>query len=222
MQTVTEISGHGHCFQCSYCRACRSYSAMRKSSPIDVSGLVGNRHRLSGEASIVLAFSFKPEPSVAVNLTQPVPVLASMREEHPLTVKRAIALRDLTSYPVLLHDTGIRVRPTGSYSTLPWKAPRSCRPLRAVMLRCSTVSRKPFPTQLCRQGMSRSPKGLRATGSSRCRLTIPCSRSGACRLRRSPGVSWTEPPAIASTGSLNASANCRPKRTRHMKGVVRC
>ncbi|ASW03587.1 LysR family transcriptional regulator [Paraburkholderia aromaticivorans] len=61
---------------------------------------------LSGEASIALAFSFKPEPGVVVQFTQRAPVMALMHETHPLAGKTKIALKDLSSYPVLLQDKG--------------------------------------------------------------------------------------------------------------------
>lgn len=61
---------------------------------------------LSGEASIALTFSFKPEPGVVVQFTQRAPVMALMNAEHPLAGKTKISLKDLTAYPVLLQDKG--------------------------------------------------------------------------------------------------------------------
>ncbi|MBN3753255.1 LysR family transcriptional regulator [Paraburkholderia sp. Tr-20389] len=61
---------------------------------------------LSGEASIALTFSFKPEAGVVVEYTQRAPVMALMHDEHPLASKAKIALKDLTAYPVLLQDKG--------------------------------------------------------------------------------------------------------------------
>ncbi|WP_434667366.1 LysR family transcriptional regulator [Paraburkholderia sp. A3BS-1L] len=65
-----------------------------------------NQMLLAGEAAIALAFSFKPEAGVAVQLTQPAPVMALMRNDHPLAAQRRIALKDLTRWPVLLQDKG--------------------------------------------------------------------------------------------------------------------
>ncbi|MDR5741154.1 MULTISPECIES: LysR family transcriptional regulator [unclassified Caballeronia] len=61
---------------------------------------------LSGEASIALAFSFKPEAGVVVEFTQRAPVMALMHRAHPLARRSKIALRDLTAFPVLLQDKG--------------------------------------------------------------------------------------------------------------------
>jgi DNA-binding transcriptional LysR family regulator len=61
---------------------------------------------LSGEASIALAFSFKPEPGVVVQFTQRAPVMALMHLRHPLAGRPKIALKDLPAYPVLLQDKG--------------------------------------------------------------------------------------------------------------------
>ncbi|SAK82749.1 LysR family transcriptional regulator [Caballeronia calidae] len=61
---------------------------------------------LSGEASLALAFSFKPEAGVTVQYTQPAPVMALMHETHPLARKTKVSLKDLTGYPVLLQDKG--------------------------------------------------------------------------------------------------------------------
>ncbi|WP_175980558.1 LysR family transcriptional regulator [Burkholderia sp. BCC1630] len=61
---------------------------------------------LSGEASIALTFSFKPEPGVVVQFTQRAPVMALMHEEHALAGKTTVALKELTTYPVLLQDKG--------------------------------------------------------------------------------------------------------------------
>ncbi|MEZ2350912.1 LysR family transcriptional regulator [Caballeronia sp. RCC_10] len=61
---------------------------------------------LSGEASIALAFSFKPEAGVVVQFTQRAPVMALMHLEHPLAQRSKIALKELSAYPVLLQDKG--------------------------------------------------------------------------------------------------------------------
>jgi len=61
---------------------------------------------LTGEASIALAFSFKPEAGVVVQFTQRAPVMALMHFEHPLAERPKISLKDLSAYPVLLQDTG--------------------------------------------------------------------------------------------------------------------
>ncbi|MBW0446541.1 LysR family transcriptional regulator [bacterium M00.F.Ca.ET.228.01.1.1] len=61
---------------------------------------------LSGEASIGLAFTFKPEPGVLVQFTQRAPVMALMHNDHPLASRPQIALKDLPAYPVLLQDKG--------------------------------------------------------------------------------------------------------------------
>lgn len=61
---------------------------------------------LSGEASLALAFNFKPEPGVTVQYTQRAPVMALMHETHPLASKAKVALKDLTAYPVVLQDKG--------------------------------------------------------------------------------------------------------------------
>ncbi|MBB5499348.1 LysR family transcriptional regulator [Paraburkholderia sp. MM5384-R2] len=61
---------------------------------------------LSGEASIALAFTFKPEPGVVAQFTQRAPVMALMHHDHPLAGNTKIALKDLTAYPVLLQDKG--------------------------------------------------------------------------------------------------------------------
>ncbi|MGR3910559.1 LysR family transcriptional regulator [Burkholderia sp. SR8] len=61
---------------------------------------------LSGEASIALAFSFKPEAGVVVEFTQLAPVMALMHRAHPLARRSKIALRNLTAFPVLLQDKG--------------------------------------------------------------------------------------------------------------------
>ncbi|MEM5339812.1 LysR family transcriptional regulator [Paraburkholderia azotifigens] len=61
---------------------------------------------LSGQASIALAFSFKPEPGVVVQFTQRAPVMALMHLDHPLASKTQISLRDLGGYPVVLQDKG--------------------------------------------------------------------------------------------------------------------
>jgi DNA-binding transcriptional LysR family regulator len=61
---------------------------------------------LSGEASIALAFSFKPEPGVVVQFAQRAPVMALMQLGHPLAPRAKIALKDLAAFPVLLQDKG--------------------------------------------------------------------------------------------------------------------
>ncbi|HEX7932889.1 MAG TPA: LysR family transcriptional regulator [Paraburkholderia sp.] len=61
---------------------------------------------LSGEASFSLAFTFKPEPGVAVQFTQRAPVMALMHDDHPLASRAKVALKDLAAYPVLLQDRG--------------------------------------------------------------------------------------------------------------------
>ncbi|CAB3677225.1 LysR family transcriptional regulator [Paraburkholderia rhynchosiae] len=61
---------------------------------------------LSGEASISLAFTFKPEPGVVVQFTQRAPVMALMHDDHPLASKAKVSLKDLAAYPVLLQDKG--------------------------------------------------------------------------------------------------------------------
>ncbi|OLL31265.1 LysR family transcriptional regulator [Burkholderia sp. SRS-W-2-2016] len=61
---------------------------------------------LSGEASIALTFSFKPEPGVVVQYTQRAPVMALMHDDHPLAGHAKIALKELSAYPVLLQDKG--------------------------------------------------------------------------------------------------------------------
>lgn len=61
---------------------------------------------LSGQASIALAFSFKPEAGVIVQFTQKAPVMALMHIDHPLASKPQISLKDLTAYPVMLQDKG--------------------------------------------------------------------------------------------------------------------
>ncbi|MBU9597988.1 LysR family transcriptional regulator [Burkholderia multivorans] len=61
---------------------------------------------LSGEASIALTFSFKPEAGVVAQYTQRAPVMALMHDEHPLARKSKIALKDLTAWPVVLQDKG--------------------------------------------------------------------------------------------------------------------
>lgn len=71
-----------------------------------VSSERANQMLLAGEASIALAFTFKPESGVVVELTQPAPVMALMRDDHPLARQRGVALKDLAHYPVLLQDKG--------------------------------------------------------------------------------------------------------------------
>ncbi|WMY10450.1 LysR family transcriptional regulator [Paraburkholderia phenoliruptrix] len=61
---------------------------------------------LSGEASMSLAFTFKPEPGVVVQFTQRAPVMALMHDGHPLASRTTVALKDLAAYPVLLQDKG--------------------------------------------------------------------------------------------------------------------
>jgi DNA-binding transcriptional LysR family regulator len=61
---------------------------------------------LSGEVSIALSFSFKPEPGVVVRLTLPAPVMALMRRDHELATRTTIQLADLARFPVLLQDQG--------------------------------------------------------------------------------------------------------------------
>lgn len=71
-----------------------------------VSSERANQLLLSGEASLALTFSFKPEPGVTVQYAQRAPVMALMHEAHPLASKSTIALKDLVEYPVLLQDKG--------------------------------------------------------------------------------------------------------------------
>jgi DNA-binding transcriptional LysR family regulator len=61
---------------------------------------------LSGDASIAMAFSVKPEPGVKVQFSMPAPVMALMRDTHPLAGRTSLGLADLTGYPVLLQDEG--------------------------------------------------------------------------------------------------------------------
>jgi hypothetical protein len=65
-----------------------------------------NQMLLAGEASTALAFSFKPELGVVVQFTQSAPVMALIRNDHPLSAQRRVALKDLSRWPVLLQDKG--------------------------------------------------------------------------------------------------------------------
>ena len=61
---------------------------------------------LNGEASIAMAFSVKPESGVKVQFSMPAPVMALMRDTHPLAKRTSLSLTDVTAYPLLLQDEG--------------------------------------------------------------------------------------------------------------------
>lgn len=67
---------------------------------------VAHQMLLAGMASIALGFSFAAEPGVHAHLTLPAPVVALLREGHPLAVQKAVSLQDIAAYPVLLQDAG--------------------------------------------------------------------------------------------------------------------
>lgn len=69
-----------------------------------------NQMLVDGEVSIALSFSLKPEPDVIVRLSLPAPVMALMHQNHPLAERHALALSDLSDYPMLLPDKGMTVR----------------------------------------------------------------------------------------------------------------
>ena len=71
-----------------------------------VSSEVASQMLMSGEVSIALSFSFKPEPGVVVRLTLPAPVMALMRRDHDLARHKIVQLADIARFPVLLQDPG--------------------------------------------------------------------------------------------------------------------
>ena len=128
---------------------------------------------MSGEVSIALSFSFKPEPGVVVRLTLPAPVMALMRCDHDLARHTTVQLADIARFPVLLQDPGTTNRQlfdiacnVEGIEIVPFVSSRYVAAL------------VPFRTKRCRapscpQAMSRLQSDWKATGWSHCRSDNP-------------------------------------------------